>query len=232
MKKDIFVKGVICLLFWGGCNTASATLLMNFSATDLGVVGGGTYDSLGMTVDGITVNISAYTIENDGSGNISSLTALTGGTGAYVNTTNSGNLGVRSRLTGDGVDMDGGYRSSDLDEGLLFSFSEIVDLSYIDFDSFTRSGGDDFNLTVDGVRILWDHNDYEVSPWVNNVAGQFDEYTFNNLMGMEFLFWADGSSDSFRIDQMIVSSVPEPATILLFGVGCLGMRFMGFKRRV
>lgn len=174
-----------------------------------------------MTQDGLSLSMSAYTIENDDVGNISDLTLLGGGAGVYVHTTASGNLGVKSNLSGDGVDLDGGTSSSDLDEGILFSFSEMVSLSFIDFDSFTSSGGDNFNLTVDGVLMLLNHNDNASSALVNDVAGKFDEFTFNDISGTEFLFWADGSSDSFRIDQIEVHAVPAPATILLLGGGLL-----------
>ncbi|MFQ5589426.1 MAG: PEP-CTERM sorting domain-containing protein [Nitrospiria bacterium] len=234
MKRKMFAKVLACLVSLSFSGTASATLL-KFNATNLGVSAGGTFDSVGMTVDGISVTISAYTIDNDGIGNISSQSLLSGGRGVYVSsltsTSRSGNLGVRSNTSGDGKDLDAGSTLSDLDEGLLFSFNQRISLDYINFDSF--GSGDDFNLTVDGVRVLWDHNANDSSPLVTNVPGEFDEYNFNGITGEKFLVWADGSSDSFRIDRVEVSPapVPEPGTIILMGSGLAGLAFVRLRKK-
>ena len=129
--------------------------------------------------------------------------------------------------------MDGGTCSttcssspSDPDEGLLFVFPHAVQLRYINFDYFSTTGSDDFNLTVDGTTRLVDYNSTAAAdPLVTNVTGQIDEYYFNNLVGTEFLFWADANSDSFRIDRFTI--VPEPATALLLTGGLL----FGIRRR-
>ncbi len=217
---------IVAITLAGVANAAS----FNFNATNLGVPGGAYYNTLATSVDGIGLEIMGLTISNDGAGNISSTTAITGsGLGIYVSSTTSGNLGLRSS-TGEGNNIDGGSPTdtSDPDEGLLFTFDQAVRLDYINFDSFTSSG-DDFNLTVDGVSVLVDFNANDVSPLVTNVPSQFDEYNFNNIVGTEFLFWADGNSDSFRIDTLNVSTVPVPAAAWLFGSALLGM--FGFTRR-
>jgi len=224
MLKLNFIKGFVCLAPLLSSGIASAALF-DYNYTNLAVTGGSTLDSVGMTVDGIAVDVTAYTIDNDGAGNISSTSLLSGGTGVYVSSSTSGNLGVRSNTTGDGTNMDGGASgdAADLDEGLLFIFDQEVRLDFINFDSFTEFNADDFNLTVDGVSILVDYNANEVSSLVTNDPLQFDHYYFNNIVGTEFLIWADGDTDSFRIDEMIVSAVPVPAAVWLFGSGLFGL---------
>ncbi len=208
------------------CSGSVSAALINLNYANLSVTGGSEYPSVQMTVDGIGVTISAYTIENDGVGNISGLFPLLGaGTGVYVSGSTSGNLGVISSPS-DGSLLDGGNTLDDLDEGLLFSFDQVVNFNYVNFDYFTKSGGDDFNLTVDGDTVLWDvnaNNSADFSPLVGNVAGQFDEYNFYGISGQNFLIWADGNSDSFRVDNIQVSKVPEPQSLLLLVLGLFGL---------
>lgn len=221
MKKIAFFIGVIFTLF---SSVASATWVFDFDADNLGVADSTAYNSLSMTVDGLTVDISAYTIVNDGSGNISSMTKLTGnGVGVYVS--GGHNLGVVSSTSGDSHSLDGGYTAGDPDEGIMFSFSRSVSLEYINFDKFHLHQSDDFNLTVDGKKVLTDFHGSHSSPLASQVPGEYDEYSFNNIQGKEFLFWADSDSDSFRIDEIHVS---EPLSVLLFGMGLLGL---GLQRR-
>lgn len=224
MLKKYLISSVLGLLLLGSGSVSAA--LINFNYANLSVIGGGTYPSVQMTVDGIGVAISAYTIENNGVGDISGLfPLLDAGTGVYVSGSNSGNLGVISDSS-DGSLLDGGSTLNDPDEGLLFSFDQVVNLSYINFDYFTDNGGDDFNLTVDGNTVMWDvnaNNSEDFSPFVGNIAGQFDEYNFYGISGQNFLIWADGNSDSFRVDNIQVSKVPEPQSLLLIVLGLFGL---------
>ncbi len=231
-QVSVFYRTLGCLVLCLAASSASATKIFDFNASNLGVIDSSTsdiaYDSVGMTVGTIGVTITAFKLENNGSGSITDQVQIQGGgTGVYVSSGN--NLGVSSMhpsLSGDSHSLDGGdsglTTSSDPDEGLLFSFTRAIDLTYINFDSF--SGSDDFNLTVDGVSVLVDYNSGDSSPLVTNVAGQSDEFFFNGVHGTEFLFWADGDSDSFRIDRMWV--VPEPATLALFSFGLAGIGAM------
>lgn len=200
-------------------SASSASVLFDYNFANLGVTGGQAYNTVSMTAGGINVDISAVTIANDGSGNISSTTAITGaGLGVYVSSSTSGNLGVLSSASGDGTNLDGGSGGIEPDEGLLFSFSEAVSIAYINFDSFGSS--DDFNLTVDGTTYVVDYASGDLSPFVNDVPGQSDEFTFNNVIGTNFLFWVDSDSDSIRIDRMVI---PEPATWVLMLAGIAGI---------
>jgi len=201
------------------CASAST---FNFNTTNFGLSGSSTVDSASMAVDGVTVTLTAFSISNDNSGTISNKTQLTNGTGVYVSGS-SNNVGVRSNLTGDGTNMDGGNvgSTSDLDEGILFTFSEVVTLDFINFDSFGAS--DDFNMTVDEVSILVDHNSSDGDiPGVVSNASASDHFNFY-VTGQEFLIWADGNSDSFRIDSVNATVVPVPATVWLFGSCLLGL---------
>ncbi len=197
----------------------------NFNFTNLGVAGGSINDSVGMSAGGISVDVAAYSLTNDGS-TISAKTLLSGTNGIYVSSSTSGNLGVVS-AAGNTTDLNGSSSSTGIDEGLQFTFSQLVSLDYINFDSFGST--DDFNLTVDGVTLLVDHDDGVSSPLVTNVLNQSDEYIFNGITGTEFIFWADGGSDDFRIDTLRVSAVPVPAAAWLFMSGLLGLA--GISRR-
>ena len=217
----VFLSG---LVFSG----SSFATLLDFNATSLGVSSSTAYNSVSLSEDGIAVDVTAYTIENNGLGVINSLSPLsTAGLGVYVSGSN--NLGVKSALSGDGSKMDGGSDPSDLDEGLLFTFDQVVSLDYINFDNF--GSGDDFNLTVDGVTLVVDFSGSDASPYASQVSGQFDEYNFSGVTGTEFLFWVDSDSDSFKIDRMEVSAVPEPSILALFGLGLVGLGFGSRKRQ-
>lgn len=172
---------------------------------------------------GVSLTITAFTIANDGAGNISSMTQVTAAnTGVY---TSVSGLGVRSNST-DGSKLDGGNGSdvNDPDEGLLFSFSEAVNLTYINFGSFGSS--DDFNLTVDGVTLMYDVGGLDTNSYIATTP-EDDKFNFSGIWGKEILIWADGNSDSFRIDDFTVS-IPEPSIVALMGLGLFGM---GMARR-
>lgn len=227
MKTNYLINSLLGLLIIIMSGTASATLF-DFNDSNLGV-DEGAYDSLDMTVDGIRVDITAFTIENNSKTRLVSENTDED-IGVYFEFDSDGSLGVKSSSSGDARNMDGGNGSiSDPDEGLLFSFDTVVSLDYIDFDGFDVRDGDDFNLTIDGVLALSDINDDNSPSLVsifNNGDIKFDKYDFQGLVGKEFLFWADHSSDSFRIDEFRVAVIPVPASFLLFSTGLawLGLR--------
>ncbi len=229
MKMILNIKALLLLMPFVCINIATATTF-DFNYSNLGVSPGSTQSFVELTTNGIAVEVKAYSIENNGSGIIFNKTELVNsGTGVYISGSASGNLGVRSNPHGDGTNLDGGSGSSDLDEGLLFTFDTLVHLDYINFDHFTSGNADDFNLTVDGVLLLYDFNANHSSSLVSNVVGEFDEYNFHGINGKEFLFWADGNSDNFRIDEIEVSAVPVPAAVWLLSSGLLGLA--GYSRK-
>lgn len=228
MKTNYFIRSVLGMLALLMSNTVSAALF-NFNGSNLGV-SEGAYDSLAMTtVDGVGVDITAFTITNG------SNTQIVGNNvGVYYEKDTDGSLGVKSSPgSSDYRNMDGGNGSiSDPDEGLLFSFDTLVRFEYIDFDGFDSQGGDDFNLTIDGALVLSDingNNSPSLISILNDGDTRYDKYDFQGFVGKEFLFWADGNSDSFRIDELRVTAVPIPAAFLLFSTGLAGFGLMRAK---
>lgn len=236
MNKNILTFALAGLIPLLSSNLAHSSPILeswetefDFTPSNLGVVSSQTYTTVGMNVNGINLDITAYNVDNDNAGVVSSLTQLTTISqqqeqGVYVSGSN--NIGVVDGESGDSHSMGGGSTTT-LDEGLLFIFDQEVSLNYINFDKFSGSG-DDFNLTVDGITKLVDFGAHDSTSLASQVSGQHDEYNFYNITGTEFLFWADGSSDSFRIDRLHVSAVPAPASILLLVSGLIGF---GFARR-
>ena len=223
--SQLLLAGVLA----AGSSMASATVF-DFTPGNLGVADSTAYNSLTMNNGGISVDISALKITNNGSGTITGSETITGsGLGVYVSQFD--HIGVKSSASDGGL-LDGGscnsscLTSSDPDEGLLFIFNQVVSLDYINFDNFSSSGSDDFNLTIDDSTLLADFNFNDTSPNVSNVVGQPDEYNFNNITGTKFLFWADADNDNFSIDRLRVSAIPEPSTLamLIAGAGLLGLR--------
>ncbi len=224
--SDSILKVTVGLFTLLTMHSVSATVI-NFNATNLGVPGGAVYDSVTLTLDNISVVVDAFSIDNDGNGNISALTPLSGGNGVYVSSSSSGNLGVVSSSS-DGTNLDGaspGSGALDVDEGLRLTFSQVVRLDYVNFDSWGLS--DDFNLTVDGVSTLVDFHAGDSSPFATGVPGEPDEFTFAGINGTEFLFWADSNSDGFRLDRL---EVPAPAGLWLFAMG-VGLLLTGSRKR-
>lgn len=220
MTKSLHTLSIpLALALMLSTGSASATLF-DFTPANLNVTGNSVYNTLAMTQEGIELEMSAYIINNDGLGVISSSLLVAGDdVGIYVST--SDNLGV-VMASGDLHSIDGGNSSTtDLDEGILFSFTQLVSLEYASFDLFT--GDDDFNLTVDGVLQLYDFNATDTSTLAYQASGEPNEFYFSNIIGQEFLFWADAGNDEFRIGRLEVQAVPEPSTWLLLGIGLIGI---------
>lgn len=227
MRKRSMLAGILL----GLSSSASATLF-DFGASE----GNSSYsydtyfDEVTMTVDGIGLSIKAFDITNPSKGNITSLLYLTSPGGVWMG---SDDLGASSSGTSTQIDGD----SDDTDEGLLFTFSEAVVLNWINFDSFnevtnpgTNEADDDgFNLTVDGVTLMTDVRSLETRAGIGSWM-QPDQPAFSNISGTSFLVWADDTFDTFRIDRMDVSAVPEPALLSLMAIGLAGIRLASQRR--
>lgn len=229
MNKKMLSLSVIILLF-------ALTGLANATVYDFRGANTLYHNSMLWTVDDLDVNITAHEVINDNLGNVIRLEDSPSGL-SYGVYDGSGGLGARSYATDGDKNLDGSNSSNGAgeyihDDGLLFSFVSKVTLKHIDFGGFRRN--DDFNLTIDGVTYIVDFNKKGTSPYVTMMSGSkksVDNYWFDGLSGYNFLIWADGKSDEFRIDRLTVdvNPVPEPATVFLLSTCLLGM--LGMKRK-
>ena len=211
---------LLCVSFFFGCLSTANARLVDFEEPDLPIVqhdfpfGNISQQFVHDLGNGLTLTMTAFIITgNDGDGNISSRTQLDNIDGVYF-----GSSGVKipsyQENSSDDSDLDGashGQNGTDYDEGILFSFNKIVELKRLNFGSFGSS--DDFNLEVDGVNLMHDIGSFDTHALIKSTP-QDDYFNFQNIFGKEFLVWADGDSDDFRIDD-ITFDVPEPATIPL-----------------
>jgi len=234
------------LLSFGAMTQASAAVF-NLKADNLGVQSGKSYTSVSMSDSGVSMSVSAYAVSNDGEGSWfedSSIQLLNNtanpSSGVYVG---GSRIGVRSfgaensMRGGDNNDLTGFIQetmpasstSGRIDEGLMFSFSQIVMLDRLDLYSF--GGSDDFNLIVDGVAILVNIDDEAYSPYITRFSSG-DTFHFSGISGREFLVWTDHGGDAFMIDGIhVISAVPEPSTISLIALGLAGITFYARRRK-
>ena len=235
MKHVFFTRSLVLVVGLMVAGSASAALI-RLNHTNFSV---GPSESLTTSIDGISLTITAFMLGNNGEGSISSATQVTSPYGVYVSTSTSdesaGNIGVENSST-DSDNLDG----ANGDEGILFRFDRVVSLDYINFDSF--GSYEDFNLSsslspdalipsFDSLLVDIGGNGTDANYIESNP--EYDAFNFQNVIGTQLLVWADGSSDSFRIDRIEVSEVPEavpsPGSLPLMGLG--GLLAFGFLRR-
>lgn len=232
-NQKISLMGVLVLSLSVVSINVSHASTFDFTEASLGEGAGSAYSSLGMSSGGIDLTVQAYRIPSTGDEQLINEEGNTG-LGVYLNseTGHGDSLGVWSG-NGLGNMVDGGAQDNYKDEGLLFVFNRVVSLSFINFDYFNLGAdtSDDFNITVDGRNLITDYSDRGVtSTYVTNTSQQ-DHFLFNNLIGKEFLIWADGSSDSFTVSDLKVSAVPLPGAIWLMGSALLGLFSLSGKRK-
>lgn len=124
-------------------------------------------------------------------------------------------LGVVSNSI-DGEDLDGGssHNIKDLDEGLLFSFSENV--NFLGFAAAELSANDDVNLAIVDVisPTSIEIKDVFVDVYSDFEADIFD--VFPGIFGKTFMVWVDGNDDDVRILDTAFIKVPEPTSSFIF----------------
>lgn len=125
------------------------------------------------------------------------------------------------------------------------------DLAIIDsWDGDTFYGPDYFNLKVDGVSYI---NELVIQDWDNgsdmwgnpdfpdsSISYSFSITHFATSVSIEWFAngsgWQGGLDESFAIDNIYISAqsetpVPEPATVLLFGTGLVGLAGIRFRKK-
>jgi hypothetical protein len=194
--------------------TASAGYI-DFTGTNEGIE-----DEFIFNHDGITLTISAWATNVDTNQNvISDWVRLSGTYGVYKG---SSGLGVISS-DNDGSHLDGGQSSdlSDLDEGLLFMFSEKID--FWGFAADYLSDNDDLNLSY--VNILNSGEITTTDIFIDRQANSagYAGFPISGVIGTAFMVWVDGNDDDVRIADTYITEVPEPGTLLIFSLALMGM---------
>ncbi len=205
--------GLLVLICMAKVGTAGS-IVYDFTGANTG-----THDSLNLTVDGVSVNVTAWANMSAEEGSSPWFQVTGQNAGVYDGTTG---LGVQMGNGSDSNYLDGQSGPADgidFDEGLMFVFSEPVNLKSVDF-AFWDSD-DDFNLTIDGNDIFHD-----------NGSDPFNADLPLILAGTPMIVWVDGASDEIRIQELTVEPVPEPATIAILSIGLIGIVGGTARRRL
>jgi len=203
---NVVTKIISIVLFVLFTTSANAGLIVtSFDGDNEGV-----QDSLSYEEDNVTLTITAWTVSvNSDQEVISDWSLLSGDFGVYKGSTG---LGVYSSVD-DGKDLDGGSSDEldDLDEGLLFSFSEEVD--FLGFAGDYISGNDDVNFS----KVTF-NNLGEIELEDVFIDRYSSEIFYTDFIGTDFMIWVDGNDDDLRIYEAAYIKVPEPTGIFLFGL--------------
>lgn len=199
-------------------SAAIAALLLFTSPVEASTIfdlrdNGGWSKSFGFSEDGI--GLSVFTGRQDGS-NVAT------NSHDWLYQSNGNGLGMYSSGNGKNKEIDG----KNANEAVQFLFDTAVQLVSITFGKV--DGNDDFDFYFDDGSGLTERQDDIDIP----KGGKF---SFADLwMGTLFGIGADGSNDNFtikKIEVAVVTAVPLPAALPLFGVALLGMGYMARRRR-
>lgn len=220
LKSAVFTCSLVC-------TSAQANLIhfFDFMGNNQGVA-----DSFSFEQGGVQLDVTAWITNVDDDQNEilpwQQVTSATHGsdTGVYKGSTG---FGVVSN-DNDGSDLDGGSSTDllDLDEGILFSFSERV--NFLGFAAYDLGRDDDINFAVVDVvapgQLQLNHVFIDESG-----SSRYDAFPmFPGIQGQYFMAWVDGNDDDVRIADLAFTTIPEPSTFLLLSLAGL----MFWRQRV
>jgi len=184
----------------------------------------GIQESFNFQQAGVNLTVQAWTTNvNTEREMLQPWTQVVGDYGVYKGSTG---LGVISNED-DGSDLDGGSSSDtdDLDEGLLFSFSEQV--NFLGFVAGSLSENDDINLAI--VDFISPTQLVLTDVFVD-IGSAYEEDIFDvfpGIIGRHFMVWVDANDDDVRIVDAAFIKVPAPTTLSLF---CFVLVFFNTRR--
>lgn len=213
-KRLLIPAAAVMLSFFTLPNVASASTTFNFLGGDSAI-----HSVINQTIDGISLTVMPQFSIDPASTLSPTWYDFAGQVGRGIYDGSTG-LGVKS-YDGDNSDLDG----SRLLESLVFTFDSTVSLTSIFFGGM--GSNDDFNLDVDGVNVLRD-----VAPNPSGISAlRNSAFLLSGYTGSVFRIWADGSSDDFRVGNVVVQPVPEPTTWLMMLMGLFLMTgIMRYRR--
>jgi hypothetical protein len=197
------------LIFMTGNCFANPINVIDFIGENEGI-----QESFNFQQAGVSLTVQAWvTNVNTDKKMLQPWSQLVGDYGVYKGSTG---LGVISN-DDDGSDLDGGRSSDtdDLDEGLLFSFSEQV--NFLGFVAGSLSENDDINLAV--VDFISPTQLVLTDVFVD-IGSSYESDIFEifpGIIGRHFMVWVDGHNDDVRIIDTAFIKVPEPIGLSLFG---------------
>lgn len=208
IKSTLMAAAAALTLAASGAHAATASF-------DFYNNGGGVFDakssSLNFNANGIGLNITAVSTSSD-----AKVTYRWDGIGVYSGGLDAGELNSSLLHTpGDAI---------------LLTFSQAVSLSQIDFSLWE---GNSFGA-LDKATITSNGQTYALSAALNDGGFLVDHFGVSGLIPASkyFLIQAQGDLSSFRLAGVTVTSaVPEANTVVMFGLGLLGVAALGRRSR-